>query len=289
MMLSLYDTTKRAMWILFFLVPVCVQLNAQVKIGDQPTNVSNASLLELQSTNKGFLLPRLTDTLVINALNPPDGMLIYFTPDKSLRIRKHNGWIKVMDNVNAVQSDWNQTTTTAADYIKNKPALTNGTVTSVGLSSSDFSVTGSPVTTSGVIVANLRTSGITAGTYSAVTVNNKGIVTAGTNRSFSIAIRSLNSSFQTSTTKDAEVRYTVTISVTTGASSPQAGTVFLEYSPNGSTWTTIGQVTHQIDAGVMIIAETKQIGGYIPAGYYVRLRTSGTATITYVTGQEILY
>ena len=57
----------------------------------------------------------------------------------------------------------------------------SGTVTSVGLSSSDFTVSGSPVTVSGTITANLATqAGVTAGSYtnSNVTVNSKGIITA---------------------------------------------------------------------------------------------------------------
>ena len=59
-------------------------------------------------------------------------------------------------------------------------ATNPGTVTSVGLTSTDFTVTGSPITSSGNFVANLKTSGVTAGTYafSNVTVNNKGIITA---------------------------------------------------------------------------------------------------------------
>lgn len=56
----------------------------------------------------------------------------------------------------------------------------NGTVTSVGVTSTDFSVSGSPVTSSGTITANLNTSGVTAGSYDGITVNNKGIVTAAT-------------------------------------------------------------------------------------------------------------
>jgi hypothetical protein len=56
----------------------------------------------------------------------------------------------------------------------------NGTVTSVGLSSTDFNVTGTPITSSGTLVANLNTSGVTAGTYDGITVNNKGIVTGAT-------------------------------------------------------------------------------------------------------------
>lgn len=51
-----------------------------------------------------------------------------------------------------VQADWNQTNINEPDYIKNKPTIPSGTVTSVGLSAasgSNLSVSGSPVTSSG--------------------------------------------------------------------------------------------------------------------------------------------
>jgi len=51
-----------------------------------------------------------------------------------------------------IQSDWNQTNVSALDYIKNKPSIGSGTVTSVALAvPSAFSVSGSPVTTSGTL------------------------------------------------------------------------------------------------------------------------------------------
>lgn len=113
---------------------------------------------------------------------------------------------------NQWQADWNETTTTAKSYIQNKPTpytlpiATNtvlggvkigsginvtadgtistsgtgsGTVTSVGLTSTDLTVTGSPVTTSGTITANLATIG-TANTYnySTITTDTKGRVTS---------------------------------------------------------------------------------------------------------------
>jgi hypothetical protein len=59
-----------------------------------------------------------------------------------------------------------------------------GTVTSVGLASTDFSVSGSPVTSSGNITANLVVQGgVTPGTYTyaSLTVNSKGIITAVAN------------------------------------------------------------------------------------------------------------
>jgi hypothetical protein len=53
-------------------------------------------------------------------------------------------------------------------------------VTSVGLSSADLSIFDSPVTSSGTITANLNTTGVTAGSYNNITVDNKGRAITGT-------------------------------------------------------------------------------------------------------------
>jgi hypothetical protein len=69
---------------------------SQLKIGTNPTQINKSSILELESDKQGFLLPRLTDTTGINALTPPEGMLIYFNPNnatgKGLYIRKSGMW-----------------------------------------------------------------------------------------------------------------------------------------------------------------------------------------------------
>lgn len=74
-----------------------------------------------------------------------------------------------------------------------------GGVTSVGLSSSDLSVSGSPVTSSGTITANLVTQGgVTPGAYgdantvAQVTVNSKGIVTAVSNVDIDLPISQID-------------------------------------------------------------------------------------------------
>ena len=57
-----------------------------------------------------------------------------------------------MPTFTQVQADWDETDNTKADYIKNKPTIPSGTVTSVGLSAasgSNLTVSGSPVTSSG--------------------------------------------------------------------------------------------------------------------------------------------
>ena len=67
---------------------------AQVKIGQHPKTPEPAAILELESPEKGLLLTRLSDTLLINQLNPPDGMLIYYTGNgqQRLMIRKQHQW-----------------------------------------------------------------------------------------------------------------------------------------------------------------------------------------------------
>lgn len=65
------------------LVALCIFANAQVKIGNNPNTINSNSLLELESTNKGFLPPRIA----LNNLNLATpltgtvtaGMLVYNT------------------------------------------------------------------------------------------------------------------------------------------------------------------------------------------------------------------
>src|SRR5688500_13435300 len=63
------------------LLTVCA--NAQVKIGDNPNTINANSLLELESTNKGFLPPRvaLNSTVSVAPLTGAvtAGMMVYST------------------------------------------------------------------------------------------------------------------------------------------------------------------------------------------------------------------
>jgi hypothetical protein len=83
--------------ILFFLLPLLLVKSsiAQIKLGNTATQLEKSALLELNGNRQGFLLPRILDTSLINSLNPPDGMLIYFMPatsGKGLYIRKTGFW-----------------------------------------------------------------------------------------------------------------------------------------------------------------------------------------------------
>lgn len=72
---------------------------AQLKIGENPTTINKSAVLELQSQRQGFLLPRLSDTALINGYNPPDGMLIYLQSgtgtSRGLYLRKSGQWQRI--------------------------------------------------------------------------------------------------------------------------------------------------------------------------------------------------
>jgi hypothetical protein len=95
---------KRILFIGAFLL-IGILGNAQLKVGDNPTNIQKSSILELESSRQGLLLPRLTDTAAINLLTPPDGMIIYLTADNSLRLRSNGAWKKIAD-LAAASSNW---------------------------------------------------------------------------------------------------------------------------------------------------------------------------------------
>lgn len=71
----------------------------QVKIGSNPGSINSFSLLELESTDKGVLLPRIETAVALATMSgAPDGMIIYFVPDASIYIKKAGAWVKVNSN-----------------------------------------------------------------------------------------------------------------------------------------------------------------------------------------------
>lgn len=111
-------------------------------------------------------------------------------------------------------------------------------------------------------------------------------------RSHSAVTRS-NVAFQISTTRDALVSYSVDVSVTLSLTSGQTGNIFLEISPDSSSWTEIGRFTNA-NTGALTVGlnltqvVTGTVSGYVPAGYYARLRNTGSGSFVYRSGQEVL-
>jgi hypothetical protein len=114
-----------------------------------------------------------------------------------------------------------------------------GTVSSITLASSDFTVTNPTVTTTGTITANLKLSGVTPGTYGTsssipvITVNNKGIIT-------SLTTSSIAGSGVGTVTSVSVVSNTLSI---TGSPITSAGQISAELKTSGVTAGTYGSST----------------------------------------------
>ncbi|RPD39870.1 hypothetical protein EG028_17230 [Chitinophaga barathri] len=80
---------------------VCVwqpaALRAQLKLGGNPASISKSSLLELESSRQGLLLPRVPDTLVTTLAAAPDGTILYYMPLSSILVRKGGAWRQMTD------------------------------------------------------------------------------------------------------------------------------------------------------------------------------------------------
>lgn len=145
----------------------------------------------------------------------------------------------------------------------------------------------------------LTTTGVSSGSYSTVTVDTKGRVSSGTNRSYSYAARSLNSCFQISSTRDAMATYAAEISTSISLAGGAQGTIYIRTYTNSSCTTGAQEVTRvsngqagSLTVGLNITQTIAfSLSGIIPAGAWVQLVTennTGTPTFTARATQEVL-
>lgn len=174
----------------------------------------------------------------------------------------------------------------------------NGSVTSVAAGTG---LSGGTITTTGTI--SMPNTG-TAGTYSGVTTDAQGRVTAGTAISINDApSRALVTStsatgFQVSSTRNATVCYEGQIQTTSSIGGPSSGSIFLETANTNSTtpgdWSKIAEQTSANTITLAIVlqsvdGESWSICRTVAAGKYVRIRSQvnqGTVTFTINTNQQ---
>lgn len=232
-----------------------------------------------------------------------------------------------------IQSDWNQSNNTSVDFIKNKPTIptntnqltndsgfitanSNDTLTNKNGNISQWTnnsgylteITSGQVTTAlgftpiSQIGARTAISLTTTGTSGTATYNSTtGVLnipnyTTSASTVNNTAVKTINGAgVQISTTKNTRVSYTITHTIAlTLVLSSGSSMVFLEISPNNTTWTSISQAGFS-DAVAVAVAlnktSTNNVQGEVPAGWYVRLRavTSGAGSAAYTVGQEVQY
>jgi len=136
--------------IYLFALLVSFATAAQVKIGTNVTNLGASSSLELESTNKAFLLPRVANTAAI--ANPVNGMVIFDISSQCVRGYANGSWT----GCNLIS---------LAPCIKPVVGTISGTGTANIGSTVSFSIpTPSPATAAAWVITNSAGTQIDAGT-----------------------------------------------------------------------------------------------------------------------------
>ncbi len=87
--------------------------HAQVKIGDNVTNVGTSSSLELESANKALVITRVANTAAIT--NPVNGMIIYDISSNCIKAYENGVWTNCLSNGSNIEPSTNGTAV-VSDY-----------------------------------------------------------------------------------------------------------------------------------------------------------------------------
>jgi hypothetical protein len=139
----------------------------QLKLGDQPTSIHKSVILDLQGTNgrQGIWLPRVTDTsdaTGIDALNPPNGVMIFLEPAQQIYIRTNGYWRQTLPTTGIYSINHSSGTVTGID-VNFQTGTAAGTVKDFHLSVSaptqtvTFNLPDAASDTRGVITTGVQT------------------------------------------------------------------------------------------------------------------------------------
>jgi len=88
---------------MFVLIQTMVSLAQFGSVGIGTETPDTSAILDISSTSKGLLIPRLDSNQIINISNPADGLIIYNYQDKCFWFHKQNQWGRICntDSINS--------------------------------------------------------------------------------------------------------------------------------------------------------------------------------------------
>ncbi len=182
---------KRNLLYLFIFLLSITKLDAQMKIGDQPTIQQKSVALDVKGSNdkQGLWLPRVSDTsnAGINGLNPPNGMLIFFTPTQNVMIRRNNSWVSLVKTDTTVNNIFvNGVTRVTGPDVSLKVGNNPGTTNDLNLQGSNslkeitINLPDASTTARGVITTGAQSLAGTKTLSNGIVVNNGSTLNSGT-------------------------------------------------------------------------------------------------------------
>jgi hypothetical protein len=84
--------------VLITLSHVFTYAQTDLKIGSNPGNKTSSAILELESTSKGFLLPRMNATQMGAIASPTNGLMVYNTDQQCAFVYRGSTWVSMCDS-----------------------------------------------------------------------------------------------------------------------------------------------------------------------------------------------
>lgn len=175
--------------ILLVLLQVCLQqANAQIKIGDQPTNREKSVALDVRGTDgkQGLWLPRVTDTSVtgVRAYNPPDGLLLFHSPSGKMMLRSGSQWITYLTNaITTINAGGQNLTGPTVTFVTGTASGAGNDInisSNTGTNTITLNIPDASTTVRGVVNSTAQTFGGAKTFNNGITVNNGSTLNNGT-------------------------------------------------------------------------------------------------------------
>lgn len=109
-----FTVMKKFVWLLLVVVPF---FSLAQSIGIGTISPDNSAQLDIRSTSKGLLIPRMTDAQMRAIVLPAKGLMVFNDTDSSFYMHRDSGWV----NINSVTGigGWSITGNSAVDTSKN--------------------------------------------------------------------------------------------------------------------------------------------------------------------------
>lgn len=266
---------KKYLKVLSSLLPLMLALlalpaTAQLKLGGYPV-LRNDAILELGSGKKGLLLPRVNNSALTS--HPLDtaaaGMLVFNTNDQSLYIKKFDAltpWTRVNDGTNLLLSglgDANILAPANNQLLRYNAGKWQNWTPDFLTNTQLFTFSGGDVegntALSGNITLNLRNI-TTAGTFTKVTVNAKGLVTGGAALAAADITGGSNNYIQNQTAAAQAASFRVNGAGTVGSLTATGAVTAASATVSGATGTNTLAVTGAATAGSLDVGGTFKLG-----------------------------